>query len=133
MVFRRAIYFILICLLFIPSLQGKSFENNSSTEKFKIELPEIIIQHISSDIVIHNMYDEPETNESVYLLKINNTLHNIQFDNGVARIPYEFSEKENLHITIDGFLFEKGITPIPLWMSILPTCRLSSNVGERNA
>jgi len=121
MVLRRTLYYILTCLFLMLALQGRSSEEDHiKIKKFRIELPEIIIQHISSDIIIHKFQDEADTLEQAYLLSINNNTQYIQFNNGVARVPYSFSKEENLVITIDDFLFEKGITPIPLWMSILP-------------
>jgi len=93
--------------------------NTQSVSQFDVDIPEVIIQHIPADIkitipaFINNFADTVD-------ISINNKLETVIFKNGHYKFDYQFENDEELTISIDDQSFSRNITPVPLWMSILP-------------
>lgn len=51
---------------------------------------------------------------------VNGRPQSVVFEHNKAQIPYMFPGHETLSIGVDDFYWEKPITPIPLWLSVLP-------------
>ena len=120
MVLRRKFALLLFCFFTFAVFQGRATETDLSRDLFRVELPDIIIQNIEADISIYLLDKKADTVSRIYEVAINGEEKQVLFVKGFARIPYDFPESETLVIRIDEFLFEQGVTPIPLWMSILP-------------
>jgi Na+/H+ antiporter NhaC len=116
-------YLILIVCLPALNLNAQSiYDSSFSQNDIKIELPSIIVQNVADGIKI--VLKNPDQikiyqNKNINVL-INDSIIELTVLNGVAEFDYKFSEKETLSIKIDEFSWTKDITPIPLWMSILP-------------
>lgn len=87
--------------------------------RFNVEIPDIIVQHISIDIEVSIPAYQSHFTDTIDI-SINNKLNTVVFKNGVYLFKYEFESDEELTISIGAESFAKRITPIPLWMSILP-------------
>jgi Na+/H+ antiporter NhaC len=87
-----------------------------------IEYPFIIVQHIpfSIEIKILDAALIDELEGKVLIAEVNGSKQELQISEGFASFEYALAHKETVEIKAGGFSFEKGITPIPLWMSILP-------------
>jgi len=87
-----------------------------------IELPFIIIQHISFSIEIEITKPElaavMEGND--LKLKVGNEYEDVRILNGKGTIKYTVNKKTELSFSCDAFHLAKDVTPVPLWMSILP-------------
>jgi Na+/H+ antiporter NhaC len=123
---KYAFNFIIILIIYtvIPfSSKGEAQKiTNIPSGQIEITLPEIIVQHVETEIGI-SLTDQETIDlfdKITYPVWINGSVYSVKFDNGKAKVPYTFSKKEPLVIRIDDFFFEKIIFPIPLWMSILP-------------
>ncbi|MEA3476884.1 MAG: Na+/H+ antiporter NhaC family protein [Bacteroidota bacterium] len=117
----RTVFYLITCFFLVLALNGKSTEiHKLPADQYEVQLPEIIVRHISAKITIKKIHAEPDTPGRFTHVLVNSTVYPVQFENGFARIPYTFTDSEKLVITIDDYLFEKDVSPIPLWMSILP-------------
>ena len=121
----RKYIFYLILIACLPALNLNAQSINDSTfsqNDIKIEFPSIIVQNVSAGIkIVLRNPDQTKIyqNKNINVL-INDSIIELYVINGVAEFDYKFSEKETLSIKIDKFSWSKDITPIPLWMSILP-------------
>ena len=92
-------------------------------EDITIELPEFVIQDISSEIKIFFRDKEHpllvDNNYEVTFL-INNKPETIMFKEGVGILTHKFSATTQIEIKYGDYLFQSAIAPIPLWLSILP-------------
>ena len=83
---------------------------------YSIEFPTIIVQKVKSEIKIipdQAINVKPE-------VKLNDKVVEVQLKDGELILPYQFDQKEELTISIGTFEERKEVTPIPLWMSVLP-------------
>ncbi|HKL40590.1 MAG TPA: Na+/H+ antiporter NhaC family protein [Cryomorphaceae bacterium] len=96
-------------------------ESIFSKDDFSVELPHLIVEGLESSGTL--ICDEPD---KLYLLGnsaqvlINGERRTLSFQDGKTEIPMTFDRNEPLSIKIGGFTFVKEITPMPLWLSILP-------------
>ncbi len=97
---------------------GFAFGQQPDPPAFEVILPSTIIQHIPVDGEI--VFSEPVDNE---------LLPNVVMDEKevvVSRVEDKylftvtFDAREELVISAGGYEFRKTVTPVPLWMSILP-------------
>ena len=90
-----------------------------SVKHFNVALPDVIIQHIPADIEVSIPELKDNLADSVDI-RINNKLSTVVFKNGLYIFEYEFDGLEELTISIGDLSVSNNITPVPLWMSILP-------------
>jgi Na+/H+ antiporter NhaC len=86
---------------------------------FEVEIPFAIIQHIPVDIEVIF----PETGfaaEDTLTVKCGEAIHEVVLVDGRYVFSKTFDNEEELVISAAGFEFRKLITPVPLWMSVLP-------------
>ncbi len=115
---KKLICIVLIITSLFPQLKAEEVRNTS----FDISFSEIIIQHIPSTITIVNT--DPALNkhfrDTTFTVLANNQKFNVHFKDGKTSFDYTFDKSINLEIRCVDFGFSNHISPIPLWMSILP-------------
>jgi len=91
-------------------------------EKFTLEFPEIIVQHIPCDIILEiEIIEDIVPCDTIYIeVLINGEPHILPFIDGKSTLSKTFDKSSIFSAEYHGQLIEKKITPIPLWMSILP-------------
>ena len=92
------------------------FLSGFSIAQVEVELSESILQGIETEIKIFS----PNGNELQGKLTINGREIAIPEGNSTYTFPYTFSQNSELVIQTNELLIEKKITPIPLWLSIIP-------------
>ena len=118
--------FLNITFLFFLGLSG--FANDLpkaialSQDDVSIEMTNIIVKGIEIDIKLH--FHNPEFRKTYegypITIKINGKSMVARMTKGSANIKYKFDEKQDFKLSVSGFEYEKYITPIPLWFSIIP-------------
>lgn len=88
----------------------------------KVEFPFIIIQHIpfTIDIEIIDPDAAAALEGKTLRMKIGPEYNDIRIQDGIGTASYTVQEKTNLSFSCDDFSFKDELTPVPLWMSILP-------------
>jgi len=91
-------------------------------EDIDIEFPFIIIQHIpfTIDIVLTDLELAEELDGQNLIIRVEGEDQLVKISEGKGNISFTASHKTNIHFSCDSFEFDKEITPVPLWMSILP-------------
>ncbi len=79
----------------------------------------VIVQHIPVDFEIRLPQAEVEGRDSV-TITVNGDPRIVAVVEGVAQVSESFSERTALTITWLDWGYSKEVTPIPLWMSVLP-------------
>lgn len=117
-------YFWLL-LIFWFAFAGKAaaVENVAtfSPADFKVSVPQVLVSNVSQNIEVRavgELFGQLEG--QTILAEFNGEAYELIFEKNVAVISYDFPEGEQMTLSIEGFYWEKHITPIPLWMSILP-------------
>jgi Na+/H+ antiporter NhaC len=115
--------FLTVGLLFANgNLQDKSSDSSDVfSDSFNVKLPGIIIQNIKPEIEI--CFDErflQRAKDKQIKVIFNDSVQYHQLHDGKLILHYTFSRKEELNIQIGDNTFSKTVTPVPLWMSILP-------------
>jgi Na+/H+ antiporter NhaC len=116
--------FLLSILLFLLAFSPLNAEEKPFIEQgdIEVEFPFIIIQHIPFTIDI--ALTDPELAEVLdgqdLLIRVGGEDHLIKISEGKGNISFTASHKTNIHFTCDSFEFDREVTPVPLWMSILP-------------
>ncbi|MBN2175157.1 MAG: hypothetical protein JW731_13565 [Bacteroidales bacterium] len=114
----KYVFFISIAFfLSFHSLQGQDDELAECI--FDVRFQKVIIQNVPAEIQI-TCKNHEEVGFREIPLTINDSVFIALFQNGTFTITHTFSSKEEMIISIDGRSFSKNVTPIPLWMSILP-------------
>ncbi|MCB0806091.1 MAG: hypothetical protein KDC05_09865, partial [Bacteroidales bacterium] len=108
-----------ILFLFLISVGFSAFSSNAEEKPFQLIFPEIVIQHIpvSIDIRIPELSEVPL--DTVHL-RVSGKTEQVILVFGAGHITETFSKKETLTIEYGGYSESKQMTPVPLWMSILP-------------
>ncbi|MCD4789766.1 MAG: hypothetical protein K8R37_07165 [Bacteroidales bacterium] len=88
-------------------------------ENIKIEFSKIIIQNIPAEIKIFFPQEKSAVDEQLKVL-VNDSVYFLNFVDGMYSFNHIFTSKEDLTIKIGDNTFSKTVTPVPLWMSILP-------------
>ncbi len=109
------IYFLLTALFFSSLV----FSNPDKELPFDVYLPKVIVQHIPVDIEL-NLSPLVDVSKDSVNVFVGDSLWIVRVEDGMVIINKSFSSKEELTISVAGGAFTKTITPIPLWMSILP-------------
>lgn len=111
------IFFMAWLAVFPLSSSGKSPVN-----PFTVEFPEIIVQRIPCDIVIEiETPNDIAPCDTVYKeVLIDGELIILPFVDGKSTLSRTFDKPAVFSAESGGQRIEKKITPIPLWMSILP-------------
>lgn len=117
MIIRR--FFAILLLLFIGIYaQAQQF----GSDCIKVILPKVVVSDVSQPIQLQIVSDSSfgrfEGLKKAILF--NGRIDTLTFNRNEAVLMHDFPEKEMLVIAVDDFQWEKEITPIPLWMSILP-------------
>jgi len=115
---RNLLLTILFVSIFSLSFTTKVSSKNKTDDNFRIELPKIIIADIESKIIIHSKLEFKKL-ESL-TIEINGLNVDGNIKNNQMVIPYTFHNKEKLFIHINDSVKTLTISPIPLWLSILP-------------
>jgi Na+/H+ antiporter NhaC len=88
---------------------------------FSVELPDIIMTGIFTEIDIHVKVPSGEYSfEGLHEVLINEQSEVLEFENGQATTQFVFEGTTDFSVQIDTIDFHKNVTPIPLWLSILP-------------
>ncbi|RUT73241.1 Na+/H+ antiporter NhaC family protein [Ancylomarina longa] len=115
---RTLLLAILFTTIFTSSFTSRANSKNKVNDDFRIELPKIIIADIESQIIIHSNVDLSKI-EGLNI-EINGVKVNGEIGKKQIVIPYTFHNKENLIIQIDDLIETNNVSPIPLWLSIVP-------------
>lgn len=91
-------------------------------DDLSVEYPFIIIQHIPFTIEVN--IEDPELAEDLegdtLAILLNGEQKELVIYKGTASFEYALDHKETVVLRAGDFTNEKAVTPIPLWMSILP-------------
>jgi Na+/H+ antiporter NhaC len=113
-------YFLLSAFIVLFGLSEVSAQEQKFDERrIEVHFQKIIVQQIPAEIRIQIPDDSLYKIQSKFIL-VNDSLVRADFENGQFVFDYTFNSPEELIIQVDEQLFSKKITPIPLWMSILP-------------
>lgn len=118
---RKKFIVILLFALAFGIFQSPDLKANESIENFQVEFQSIIVQKVPSQI--HIIPDDSFFifyRDSLPAVFINGEEVAVDFSDNELIITHTFNKKEELTIQVADFSFKKKITPIPLWMSILP-------------
>ncbi len=116
--------FLLSILVFLLAFSTLYAEERAyiDHEDIEIEFPFIIIQHIPFTIDI--ALTDPELAEVLdgqdLLIRIGGEDQFVKISEGKGNISFTVSHKATIHFSCDAFEFDREVTPVPLWMSILP-------------
>lgn len=109
-----SVFFLLISFC---TVQGQEKEV-SVLNNADVEFPFIIIQHIPFNVEI-TIPGEPPA-DTIIALNVCNEHKQVVLTDGKGIITCTLSGKTAFEVASEDFLFSKDITPVPLWMSILP-------------
>ena len=87
-------------------------------DNMNVEFPFIIIQHIPFTVEIEITDDVPA--DTSMIVRICNENKEINFIKGKGAISCTLHEKTEFKIASGSFSFTRDVTPMPLWMSVLP-------------
>ena len=106
--------FALVNIGFVDSIASKKV----IPDNFTVELSKIIIQDIPVNIKI--IADKQFAADETLQVNVNDSVLFLHFENGKYLFRHTFIKKEELNISIGDYSFSKTVTPVPLWMSVLP-------------
>ena len=92
------------------------------SECLSVELPVVVMRQLDQKISLHLISDSAFgrfEKQSVVLL-FNGQEKEVVFERNTAVLFYDFPRSETLSIEADDFVWQKHVTPIPLWLSVLP-------------
>lgn len=117
---------ILLISIGITDLSGQDSDMESGEVKFastdfELDVPDLFVSGIKSfgTIVCLNQ-DKLTAADNVVSVVINGQRQDLQFINGKAEFPLVFDRNEPMSIKADGFTYVRDVTPMPLWMSVIP-------------
>src|SRR5690606_29533215 len=105
-------FFYILALLFLVLIS----RTNAQSADPSVSFPEIVMSGIEVETIIDSKNPEGKEISIIY----NGREKRLPLKNGKAIIRDSFDKESLLRISIGDFIFEKKITPIPLWWSILP-------------
>jgi len=93
-----------------------------SKDDIEVEFPFIIIQHIpfTIDLKVVDPLKAAAIEGHELSVRLNGKTENVVINEGVGKISFTATRKQGLVLRADDFSFRKDLTPVPLWMSILP-------------
>ncbi len=96
-------------------------QTNTDVPSIEITLPGIIMQDIQTEVKIHvNMPAQKFEMQGPHEVFINGKPEFLEFENGQASTQMILTEATDLTVQVDDISCKKNVTPIPLWLSILP-------------
>jgi Na+/H+ antiporter NhaC len=113
----------LLLIFWLAGLTVYAEENlkDFSAEDFRVSLPEVLVSDVNQQIEIRavgELFGKLEGQEIIAVF--NGEMQKLGFEKNLAVIKHDFPDEELLTLTIDGFHWQQEVTPIPLWMSVLP-------------
>ncbi len=107
--------------VFITLSASAQDESIFTKDDFSVELPHLIVDGVESTGTLickdlDKLYLLGNTAQAV----INGERKTLTFEGGKADFKLSFDRSEPMSIKVGGFTFVKEITPMPLWLSILP-------------
>ncbi len=107
--------------VFITLSASAQDESIFTKDDFSVELPHLIVDGVESTGTLickdlDKLYLLGNTAQAV----INGERKPLTFEGGKADFKLTFDRSEPMSIKVGGFTFVKEITPMPLWLSILP-------------
>ncbi|MDD4087815.1 MAG: hypothetical protein PHP48_11290, partial [Bacteroidales bacterium] len=113
----------LLLIFWLAGLTAYAEENLTgfSPEDFRVSLPEVLVSDVNQQIEIRavgELFGKLEGQEITAVF--NGEMQKLSFERNLAVIKHDFPDEELLTLTIDGFHWQQEVTPIPLWMSLLP-------------
>lgn len=115
---KALLYIFLFCFFLIPTGIKAESVCTSSGVNFETDFGSIIISNIETSITL--IPNVPLSIDSTYLVKVNDEIFSVVPDDGKLILKYTFIHKETLTIKVGNWSQSRNVTPIPLWMSILP-------------
>ena len=107
--------------VFISVSASAQDESIFATDDFSVELPHLIVAGVeSSGTLVCNDTDKLYLLGNEVQVIINGERKTLSFQDGKAEFIMSFDRNEPMSIKAGGFTFVKEITPMPLWLSILP-------------
>ncbi len=113
----RSFLISLLLLLLSFLLAGKANAEGRALNA-RLELPFVIVQHIPFNAEIILESEVPI--DTTMVIDICGEATEVNFIGGVAGVDATIIKKTSFTVTGDSFAMQKDISPIPLWMSILP-------------
>ncbi len=112
---------VLLFLVFAMTLSGQE-KPFIGKQDIQAELPFIIVQDIpfTINIELTNPDLTEELENKILEIKVCGETKEIQIHDGKGSFVYSLEERKAVSIVTDDYIYEKVVTPIPLWMSILP-------------
>ena len=114
--FRNTLTTITLLLLFLITSEA------ATAGRPEIKLPEIILTDVKQPILIQlpDSLVAGKSDTLLFAVTVQGITTQTQFVDGKASLMYDFPQKEQLHISVAGHSWDQLISPIPLWMSVLP-------------
>ncbi len=108
----------MIFLIFIFTVSGLEADDLNN---FQVTLPNVLVSDVNQNVEIRAVGElfgklEGQTVKAVF----NDEIRELSFEKNLAVIKHDFPDEELLTLTVDGFHWQQEVTPIPLWMSVLP-------------
>ncbi len=106
-------------IILILSFNLNSYADDS--DNFSVEYPSIVVTKINSSIKIKpsdNLFQQIKTDSLKLYINSVETKYTIEDSN--LEFKYQFNKKEEVEVRIGNKKHSETITPIPLWLSILP-------------
>ncbi len=112
---------VLLFLVFAMPLSGQE-KPFIGKQDIRAELPFIIVQDIpfTINIELTNPDLAEELENKILSIKVCGESKGIQIHKGKGSFIYSLEERKAVSIVADDYIYTKEVTPIPLWMSILP-------------
>ncbi len=118
---RKRLILISLIALLLGFFQVSEIKAEESIEKTKIEFPSIIVQKVPCKIkIILSDSLRKVYQESPPSFLINGKEITPDFEGNELILKHTFQKKQAVYIQLGDSSFKKNVTPIPLWMSILP-------------
>lgn len=88
----------------------------------EVDYSPIIVKHVAVKFTIRLLNEElkKDIHYEHIPVRVNDSLMDLKFINGLASFKYTFNQRETLVIETGGFRLSREIDPIPLWLSIIP-------------
>lgn len=112
---RHFLLLLIFGSFFFPDLNAQS----DKEVFFEVEMTNAVIQHIPIDIDLFFPSRSDIVSDTIDLI-IDGTLKKVVVKNGHYSFQKQFDQKSEFTISAHDFSFSKSITPVPLWMSIIP-------------
>lgn len=107
--------------ILLSSFVSAQDEDIFTKDDFSVEIPNLITKGLeSSGVLICNDLDKLYLLGNKAQVLINGERKTLSFQEGKADFLMTFDRNEPLSIKVGGFTYVRDVTPMPLWLSILP-------------